>query len=79
MKTRNREFNDVRNKNLVKSSTNLSNYSYNNAISHHQNAANNQSFTSSFIKKTKPDVCVTCVNKKIVNEKKAQDTNEKLK
>lgn len=79
MKTRNREFNEVRNQNLAKSAYNPSVYSNFNPTSRQQNTANNQSFTSSFIKKAKLDVCVTCVNKKIVNEKKEKDTKNKMK
>lgn len=79
MKTRNREFNEARNKNLAQSSVTLPLHSSYNGSSQMQNRANNQSFTSSFLKKQKPDVCVTCVNKKIANEKKAKDWDERIK
>jgi hypothetical protein len=79
MKSRNREFGDARNKNLAMSSLNLSTRSNINPTSQYQNAATNQSFTSSFAKKAKPDVCVTCVNKKIVVEKKTKKIKEKAK
>ncbi len=72
MKSRNREFGDARDKNLAQSSINLSTRSNINPTSQYQKAVSNQSFTSSFVKKAKPDVCVTCVNKKIVVEKKTK-------
>lgn len=73
MKSRNREFGDARNKNLAMSSLNMSMRSHINTPSQYQNATNNQSFTSSFVKKSKPDVCVSCVNKKIAVEKKTKE------
>jgi hypothetical protein len=79
MKTRNREFIDVRNKNLATSSANISAISNYNPSVRQQNASFNQSFTSSFAKKAKPDVCVTCVNKKIATGKKVKEVTDKTK
>ena len=65
MKSRNREFGDARDRNLAMSSLNQSLRSHISTHSQYQNTVNNQSFISSFVKKAKPDVCVSCVNKKI--------------
>lgn len=70
MKSRNREFGEARNKNLAISNLNQSMRSKINIPSQYQ--ATNQSFTSSFVKKSKPDVCVSCVNKNIAVEKKTK-------
>lgn len=70
MKSRVREFNEVRSNHLAKTQSSISIGANLNLSQRQSNLSNNQSFTSSFLKKTKPDVCVTCVNKKIATDKK---------
>lgn len=78
MKSRVREFNEARSNNLAKTQSSIS-IGANLNMSHRQiTTSNNQSFTSSFLKKNKPDVCVTCVNKKIATDKKIKQKEEKI-
>jgi hypothetical protein len=72
MKSRNREFNETRNRNLAQTYSNLSNSSSYHPSFNQAKGLDNHSFTSSFIKKSKPDVCVSCVNKKIATDKKVK-------